>query len=69
MEVSCRLRIAPDTVRTWPRRFIEHGLDGLGDEPRPGAPRIPGPQRTHRPHLQRNTATIRPALRIPERPT
>ncbi|WP_328311165.1 hypothetical protein OG432_13605 [Streptomyces sp. NBC_00442] len=35
MEVSRRLRIAPDTVRTRRRRFIEHGLDGLGDEPRP----------------------------------
>ncbi|GLX41795.1 hypothetical protein Sros01_78670 [Streptomyces roseochromogenus] len=39
MEVSRRLRIAPDTVRTWRRRFLEHGLDGLGDEPRPGVPR------------------------------
>ncbi|MFE0357832.1 helix-turn-helix domain-containing protein, partial [Streptomyces nigra] len=29
MEVSRRLRIAPDTVRTWRRRFIERGLDGL----------------------------------------
>lgn len=38
-EVSRRLRVAPDTVRTWRRRFIEHGLDGLGDEPRPGVPR------------------------------
>ncbi|MFJ2938521.1 helix-turn-helix domain-containing protein [Streptomyces sp. NPDC087219] len=37
MEVSRRLRIAPDTVRTW-RRFIERGLDGLFDHPRPGAP-------------------------------
>ncbi|WP_308299902.1 helix-turn-helix domain-containing protein, partial [Streptomyces sp. CJ_13] len=39
MEVSRRLRIAPDTVRTWRRRFLEHGLDGLCDEPRPGVPR------------------------------
>ncbi|MFD5392291.1 helix-turn-helix domain-containing protein, partial [Streptomyces sp. NPDC127074] len=29
MEVSRRLRVAPDTVRTWRRRFLEHGLDGL----------------------------------------
>ncbi|KUJ69765.1 DDE endonuclease [Streptomyces albus subsp. albus] len=39
MEVSRRLRIAPDTVRTWRRRFLERGLDGLCDDPRPGAPR------------------------------
>src|SRR6478735_8334380 len=39
MEVSRRLRIAPDTVRTWRWRFLEHGPDGLGDEPRPGVPR------------------------------
>ncbi|MFF2076642.1 IS630 family transposase [Kitasatospora sp. NPDC058162] len=39
MEVSRRLAVAPDTVRTWRRRFIERGLDGLGDEPRTGVPR------------------------------
>ncbi|MFD5784653.1 IS630 family transposase [Streptomyces sp. NPDC126933] len=39
MEVSRRLRIAPDTVRTWRRRFLENGPDGLCDEPRPGVPR------------------------------
>ncbi|MGX8904733.1 helix-turn-helix domain-containing protein [Streptomyces netropsis] len=39
MEVSRRLRIAPDMVRTWRRRFIERGLDGLCDDPRPGVPR------------------------------
>ncbi|GCE02271.1 IS630 family transposase [Embleya hyalina] len=38
MEVSRRLGIAPDTVRTR-RRFPEHGLDRLGNEPRPGVPR------------------------------
>ncbi|MGR4878826.1 helix-turn-helix domain-containing protein [Streptomyces sp. LARHCF249] len=27
--MSRRLRIAPDTVRAWRRRFLEHGLDGL----------------------------------------
>ncbi|MCI4146665.1 helix-turn-helix domain-containing protein [Streptomyces sp. MMS20-AI2-20] len=39
MEVSRRLGASPDTVRTWRRRFIERGLDGLSDEPRPGVPR------------------------------
>ncbi|MEV6593999.1 helix-turn-helix domain-containing protein [Streptomyces acidicola] len=39
MEVSRRLKVAPDTVRTWRRRFLDRGLDGLSDEPRPGVPR------------------------------
>ncbi|WP_217131150.1 IS630 family transposase, partial [Streptomyces sp. AC558_RSS880] len=39
MEVSRRLRVSPDTVRTWRRRFLERGLDGLCDDPRPGVPR------------------------------
>ncbi|MFE0765040.1 helix-turn-helix domain-containing protein [Streptomyces smyrnaeus] len=39
MEVSRRLRIAPDMVGTWRRRFLERGLDGLCDDPRPGVPR------------------------------
>ncbi|MFC8720884.1 IS630 family transposase [Kitasatospora sp. NPDC057198] len=38
-DVSRRLAVAPDTVRTWRRRFTERGPDGLGDEPRPGVPR------------------------------
>ncbi|MFF3500639.1 helix-turn-helix domain-containing protein [Streptomyces sp. NPDC003247] len=38
-EVSRRLGIAADTVRTWRRRFLERGMDGLSDEPRPGVPR------------------------------
>lgn len=39
MKVSRRLHVAPDTVRTWRRRFLDRGLDGLPDEPRPGVPR------------------------------
>ncbi|MHC3427315.1 helix-turn-helix domain-containing protein [Streptomyces sp. DT18] len=39
MEVSRRLGVAPDTVRTWRRRFLERGLDGSCDDPRPGVPR------------------------------
>ncbi|MFF3494828.1 helix-turn-helix domain-containing protein [Streptomyces sp. NPDC002795] len=38
-EVSRRLTVAPDTVRTWRRRFLDRGLDGFSDEPRPGVPR------------------------------
>ncbi|GAA3505598.1 hypothetical protein GCM10019016_127110 [Streptomyces prasinosporus] len=36
MEVSRRLQVSPDTVRTWRRRFLERGLEGMSDEPRPG---------------------------------
>lgn len=43
MEVSRRLRITPDTVRIWRRRFIERGLDGLCDDPRPCCCRKPHP--------------------------
>ncbi len=38
-EVSRRLGVAADTVRTWRRRFLDRGLEGLHDEPRPGVPR------------------------------
>jgi transposase len=38
-EVARRLGVDRGTVRKWRTRFAEHGLDGLHDEPRPGAPR------------------------------
>jgi transposase len=38
-EVAKRLAVDADTVGKWRRRFLEHRLDGLHDEPRPGAPR------------------------------
>jgi len=38
-DVARRLRTAGKTVRTWRKRFIERRIDGLLDEPRPGAPR------------------------------
>ena len=37
--VAARERVAAQTVGKWRRRFVEHGLDGLLDEPRPGVPR------------------------------
>lgn len=39
IEVAGRLGIARGTVRKWRVRFVEDRLDGLHDEPRPGAPR------------------------------
>ena len=38
-EVATRLQITPQTVGKWRSRFVERRLDGLLDEPRPGAPR------------------------------
>jgi transposase len=38
-EVARRCRVTRQTVGKWRSRFLEHRLDGLLDEPRPGAPR------------------------------
>lgn len=37
--VARKLRATNATVGKWRKRFIERGLDGLYDEPRPGVPR------------------------------
>lgn len=38
-EVAAQLDVCENTVSKWRRRFIEHRLEGLRDEPRAGAPR------------------------------
>ena len=37
-EIAVRLEASADTVGKWRRRYAAEGLDGLYDEPRPGAP-------------------------------
>lgn len=37
--VAAKLGVTTQTVGKWRRRFIERRLDGLADQPRPGAPR------------------------------
>ena len=39
IDVAARLRTTPGTVGKWRKRFVDHGVDGLFDKPRPGAPR------------------------------
>src|SRR3954470_11363478 len=38
-EIAERLGITRPPVTKWRARFVEHRLDGLSDEPRPGRPR------------------------------
>ena len=40
--VAEQLRCSENTVSKWRKRFVEHRLDGLTDEPRPGGPRTIG---------------------------
>jgi transposase len=42
IDVAARLGVNRTTVGKWRRRFIDRRLDGLHDEPRPGAPRSIG---------------------------
>ncbi len=47
-EVARDLRVTPQTVGKWRNRFIARRLDGLLDEPRPGAPRKVGDEQIER---------------------
>ena len=37
--VARKVRVSPGVVGKWRARFLKAGLEGLSDEPRPGAPR------------------------------
>lgn len=39
VQIARRLQTTRETVGHWRRRFLKHGVDGLLDESRPGAPR------------------------------
>src|SRR5258706_11114597 len=41
-EVPRRYQTRPNTVIKWRRRFVQHGLAGLRDAPRPGAKPVYG---------------------------
>jgi transposase len=43
--VAAKLRTTGFTVGLWRNRFIAEGIAGLGDEPRPGAPREVGDEK------------------------
>src|SRR4051794_17977518 len=45
LAIAHRLGITRLTVATWRKRFAAKRLDGLGDEPRPGAPRKIGDEK------------------------
>lgn len=46
-EITQTLGVSRPTVTTWRKRFAEHRLDGLHDEPRPGAPRTVSDEQVH----------------------
>src|SRR5207245_1317399 len=63
--VARKLHVRDQTVSKWRARFVRDRLDGLYDEPRPGAPRTIGDEEVER-VLTRTLETTQPLL--PMRP-
>ena len=65
-EAPTNLRVAADmhchrqTVSLWRTRYLEHGLAGLQDAPRPGRPRRFSPLGAHRGRVTRDAYAGRP---------
>ncbi|MDT7641704.1 MAG: hypothetical protein QOC83_5992, partial [Pseudonocardiales bacterium] len=60
-DVAAELGVWPQTVTTWRARFLDRRLDGLVDEPRPGAPRKIGDERIEEVVVKTLEATPRDA--------
>jgi transposase len=60
-DVAAELGVWPQTVTTWRTRFLDKRLDGLADEPRPGAPRKIGDERIEEVVVKTLEATPRDA--------
>jgi transposase len=60
-DVAAELGVWPQTVTTWRTRFLDRRLDGLADEPRPGAPRKIGDERIEEVVVKTLEATPRDA--------
>ena len=48
IQIASDLGVTKQTVGKWRKRFVERGVDGLLDEPRPGAPRKIGDEDVER---------------------
>ena len=46
LQVANEIGCSRNTVMLWRTRYLQHGLAGLQDAPRPGRPRSFSPQRT-----------------------
>jgi transposase len=57
--VACRLRVSPGMVGKWRARFLKARLEGLYDEPRPGAPRTVSDEQVEKVVIQTLESTPR----------
>ena len=60
LHVAADMHCHRQTVRLWRTRYLEHGLTGLQDAPRPGRPRRFSPLGAHRCPVARDEYPGRP---------